>query len=182
MASQRITIAKLAGVSGDIALEQLTALSAARNIDDPNLWSPEQWLDRERQLVDEFADRLRLHGIELPVCYFVEWVDMWSMGDLFPRWLTPPRSPRPIGVHGNRFEVFAYGLPDGGRLADYLAAAGPQQFPETDYFVTRLQEAVRAWEQLVPRSTLVVLRHVVGGLVLDEEVTASLQIRPEWLS
>src|SRR5262245_29137739 len=100
----------------------------------------------------------------------------------FSRWLTPPNCPTPIGVHANRFGIFAYGLPDGGRLADYLAAAGPQQFAETDWFVARLQEAVSAWEHLVARATLVLLRHVVGGSALDEEVTASLQPRPQWLS
>jgi len=182
VASQRITIAKLAGLSGDIAFQRLSAWSSARIADDPNLWSPEQWPDHTRQEADDFAERVRANGLALPICYFVEWTDMWSMGDLLPRWLTPPNCPRPIGVHANRFEVFAYGLPDEGRLAGYLAAAGPQQFPETDWFVARLQEAVSAWEKLVPRATLVVLRYVVSGSALDEEVAASLKTRPQWLS
>jgi hypothetical protein len=107
---------------------------------------------------------------------------MWSMADEFPRWLSPPNCSRPIGVHANRFEIFAYGLPDGGRLANYLAGAGSQQFPETDCFVVNLQDAVSAWEKLVPRATLVVLRHVVGGSALDDEVTASLNTPAPWLS
>ncbi len=107
---------------------------------------------------------------------------MWSMGDLFSRWLTPPNSPRPVGVHANRFEIFAYVLPDGGRLGDYLAAAGPQQFAETDWFVARLREAVSAWEKLAARATLVVLRNVLSGLALDDEVTASLNAPAPWLS
>jgi hypothetical protein len=182
VASQRITIAKIGGVSGDIALERFSAWSAARSADDPKLWSPEQWPDHIRRDADDFAERLRSHGFALPVCHFVEWADMWSTGDLFSRWLTPPNCTRPIGVHANRFELFAYGLPDGGRLAGYLAAAGLQQFSETDWFVTRLQEAVSAWEELVPRATLVVIRYVVGGSALDEEATASLRTRARWLS
>jgi len=180
--SQRITIAKLAGLSGDIALKRLSAWSSARNVANPNLWSPEQWPSQFRQEADEFAEQVREHGFALPICHFVEWADMWSMGDLFPRWLTPPNCSRPIGVHANRFEIFAYSLPDEGRLARYLAAAGPQQFAETDWFVVRLQEAVSAWEKLVPRATLVVLRYIVSGCALDEEVAASLQTSPEWLS
>jgi hypothetical protein len=86
-----------------------------------------------------------------------------------------------MGVHADRFEIFAYSLPDGGRLADYLSAAGPQQFAETDLFIARLQEAVSAWDKLVPRATLVVLRYVVDASALDEEVTARLQVRPSWL-
>src|SRR5262245_37484446 len=149
VASQRITIAKLGGVSGDIALERLSAWSAARNVTEPNVWSSEQWPDHIRQEADDFAERLRANVCDFPVCYFVEWADMWSMGDLFTRWLTPPNCPRPIEVHANRYDLFAYRLPDGGRLADYLAAAGPQQFTETDWFIARLLEAVSAWDKLV---------------------------------
>jgi hypothetical protein len=45
-----------------------------------------------------------------------------------------------------------------------------------------LQEAVCAWEKLVPSATLVVLRKVVDGSALDEEVAASLKTRAPWLS
>jgi hypothetical protein len=182
LASQRITIAKLAGVSGDIALQRLGDWSSARNVANPNLWSPEQWPAHVRAEADDFAERLRANGFALPVCHFVEWADMWSMGDLFSRWLTPPDCPRPMGVHADRFEIFGYALPDGGRLADYLAAAGPQQFTETDWFIARLLEVVSAWDKLVGNATLLVLRSVVGGTALDEEVTASLQTRAQWLS
>jgi hypothetical protein len=182
LASQRITIAKLAGVSGDIAVRKLGSWSAARKLDDANLWSPEQWPTDVRKEADDFADRLRANGFALPVCHFVEWADMWSMGDLFSHWLTPPDCPRPLGVHADRFEIFAYALPDGGRLADYLSAAGPQQVTETDWFIARLLEAVSAWDKFVVNATLVVLRSVVGGSALDEEVTASLQTRAQWLS
>lgn len=182
MASQRITIAKLAGLSGEIALKRLSAWSSARNAVNPNLWSPEQWPGEVRQEADEFADQVREHGYALPVCHFVEWADMWSMGDQFPRWMTPPNCSRPIGVHANRFEVFAYSLPDDGRLAKYLATAGPQQFTETDWFIARLLEAVSAWEKLLPSATLVVLRKVIDASALDEEVMASLKKMPEWLS
>lgn len=181
MASQRITVAKLAGLTGDIALQRLSRWSSARKTNDPNCWSPEQWPDHMRREANDFADRLRAHGFALPVCHFVEWSDLWSMGDLFPRWLTPPNCPAPIAVHTSRFEIFAYGLPDEGRLVSYLAAAGPQQFPEAEWYVTRLHEAALAWEKLVPRATLVVLRYVVNGLALDEEVALSLSSTAPWL-
>ena len=182
MASQRITIAKLAGVSGEIVFERIAAWSAARNADDPSLWSPEQWPEHARHEADDFADRLRAKGFDLPVCYFVEWADMWSLGDVFTRWLTPPDCPGPIGVHANRIEIFAYCLPDGGRLTKYLADAGPQPSPESDWFVAHLQEAVIAWETLVESATLVVLRNVTGPTASDEEIAAPLQVRPPWLS
>lgn len=104
------------------------------------------------------------------------------MGDLFARWLTPPDCPGPLGIHADRFEVFAYGLPDGGRLAGRLAAAGPQQWAEAEWYLRRLREAVEARQNLVERAALVVLRHVVNASALDGEVAASLRTCPAWLS
>jgi hypothetical protein len=179
LATQRITIVKLGGVSAEIVLQRLSEWSAARRIDNPNLWSPEQWPEQLRKKADDFAERLRTHGFALPVIHFVEWADMWSMGDLFVRWLTPPDCPGPICMHANRCEIFAYSLPDGGRLAEYLASAGPQQWTETDWFVSRLREAVEAWQKRVERAALVVLRYVVDASARDEEVTMNLRIRPE---
>ena len=175
LASQRITIAKLAGVSGEIALQRFGTWSSARNAANPNLWSPEQWPAPMRNEADDFAERLRANGLALPVCHFVEWASLWSMGDLFSRWLTPPNCAEPLAVHGDRFEIFVYALPDGGRLAEYLSAAGPQQFTETDWFIARLLEAVTAWDKMVANATLVVMRSVVSGSALDEEVTACLR-------
>src|SRR5204863_9187536 len=93
---------------------------------------PEQWPAPVRKEADEFAERLRANGLALPVCHFVEWADIRSMGDLFSRWLTPPNGPKPLAVFADQFEIYAYALPDGASLADYLCAAGPQQFTETD--------------------------------------------------
>ena len=104
------------------------------------------------------------------------------MGDVFHRWLQPPGGSPPLVVHADRFEVFGYGLPDGGRLRRHLNAAGLQQFAEYDRFVGRLRESVEAWQQLAERAALIVLREVVGGLVTDGELRASLSVVPDWLS
>jgi hypothetical protein len=182
LASQRITVAKLGGVGADIVLERFRNWSEVRKVVHPHLWSPEQWPEDARRKADDFAERLRTHGFAPPVVYFVEWSDLWSMGDLFEHWLTPADGPMPHGIHANRYELFAYGLPDGGRLARYLASAGPQQWSETDWFIGRLRDAVEAWQALVDRAAIVVLRQVVDGSALDEEVKASLRSPPAWLS
>jgi hypothetical protein len=182
LASQWITVAKVGGISADIVLGRLREWSAARQTEDPNEWSAEQWPQSVRQQADDFADRLRAHGFAPPVVNFVEWADIWSMGNLFDRWFTPSDGPPPLAVYANRFTIFAYSLPDGGCLFQHLAAAGPQQFDETDWFIGRLREAVEAWDKLVERAVIVVLRQVVQASVLDEEVTASLKSVADWLS
>jgi hypothetical protein len=181
LATQRITIAKIGGAAADVVELRLREWSAARQATDPDEWSPEQWPQDLRRQADSLADQLRAHALALPVVYFIEWADLWSMGDLYCRWLTPPSVPDPFYIHANRFEIYGYGLPDGGCLADYLANAGPRQWEESDWYVSKLFEAVGAWQSLVDRAVLIVMREVVGGLTTDEELVASLDHVPDWL-
>ena len=60
-----------------------------------------------------------------PVVYFVEWVDMWSMGDLFHHWLTLPDGPKAMVVYTDTYEIFAYGLPDEDKLRAVLSGSRP---------------------------------------------------------
>jgi hypothetical protein len=180
--AQRITVAKVGGLAADVLARRLREWSAARLTSDPNEWSSDQWPGPVRHAADRFADHLRAHAPAPPVGYWVEWVDLWSMGDTCARWLTPPDGPMPLVVYADRVQLYAYSLPDAGRLAQHLAEAGPQQFPESDWLVGRLREAIGAWEGLVARSVLVLLRQVVGEAVTDEQLLASLEHVPEWLS
>jgi hypothetical protein len=180
LATQRITIAKIGGEAADVVWLRLRAWFDARGSDSVTEWSSDQWPPEVRTQVDAFAERMRANSLSLPMLYFVEWLDQWSMGDLFDRWLLPSEGP-PLQIHADRFEVYGYALPDGGRLAGLLKRAGPQQIDEYDYFVTRLREAVGAWQALTERATIIVLREPVGGLVTDEELQASLSLVPKWL-
>ncbi len=181
MASQRITIAKVGGVAADVLGGRLRRWAAAREAVGADEWSSEQWPSSIRVEVDDFAGQLRVRGCFLPVVHFVEWSDLWSMGDLFFRWLTPPGGSPLLIAYGDRFEVYGYALPDGSRLQRALTV-GPQQFPEYDQFVVRLREAAEVWEGLLEQAIIVVLREIVGGLVTDEELLGSMSVVPDWIS
>jgi hypothetical protein len=182
VATQRITVAKVGGTAADVVILRLSEWAFARQTDDSSEWSSEQWPLSVRSRADAFADRLRSHALSLPMIYFAEWADLWSMGDQFSRMLTPPGGPPPLIIHADRFQIYGYGLPDGGRLLEYLASVGPQQFTEYDWFVRQLREAVMAWQELVEQAAIVALREVVGGLVTDDELSDSMSLLPDWLS
>jgi hypothetical protein len=181
MATQRVTIAKIGGVAAEVALRQMREWADARQSTEPHEWSSDQWPSNIRVQVDAFADRLRANSLSPPMLYFVEWSDLWSMGDLFHKWLSPPGGPSPLFICADRFEVYGYALPDDGRLGRHLTTTGPQQFDEYDQFVGRLREAVEAWQELAEPVALIVIREVVGGLITDEELKASLSVVPKWL-
>jgi hypothetical protein len=180
LASQRVTIAKIAGVAADVLGLRLRRWAAARTVAGPDVWESDQWPSSVRAEVDDFADQLRVHGCSPPVVHFIEWSDLWSMGDVFTKWLALSGGSPPFIVYGDRFEVLGYVMPDGGLLPQFLSV-GPQQCPEYDQFLVRLREAAAAWNGLVDRAILIVFREVVGGLVTDEELMASMSVVPDWI-
>jgi hypothetical protein len=182
MATQVISVVKVAGSAGTWAWGRLQDWAAARQANGAGTWAAEQWPPEVRQEADRLADRLRSHARVPPVVHFVEWVDSWSMGDSVARWLTPERGPAAVRVYGDRHELFGYALPDGGVLVQHLAGDGPHQHPEEDWLVRRLREAAESWDGLYDRAALVVLRRVTAPSVTDEELAASLKAVPTWLS
>lgn len=181
MASQVITVVKVAGAAGDWVWARLGEWAATRRAADPRVWQAEDWPTEVRQEVEQLVDRLRAHRAEPPVVHFVEWADLWSMGDTLARWLTPSSGAEPLRVWGDRYELYAYLLPDDGALARHLDGAGPQQHPEYDWLVQRLREAVRSWGGLYDRAVLLAVRSILGASVTDEELTDSLRTVPTWL-
>jgi hypothetical protein len=184
VATQRFTIAKIAGRSASALRERFMEWSAARKVRDPDSWSPEQWPDDCRRAVDSFAAALRSEGHKLPVIFFNEHVDMWLMGDFFRDCL--PAGVGTCQVCGDQFELACYSLPDEGRLAgvlkDSLKRKNARKHPqEEQWFRVRLLEAVRAWELLHEEALLVTLRQVLDATVTDAEVLQSLLRTPPWV-
>lgn len=182
MATQRITLIKVGGCSADYIEQKLQSWVAARTADKIDDWSPEQLPLDIRQQADDLADRLIANSSLPPVIHFVSWIDQWSMGDLVPGWLTSPDGSPLLFLQTDRYEIYGYPLPDEKQLIRSLKRVGDQQWDEIDCYRRRLKEAVVAWQKIIDRSIIVVLREVLGATVLDEEVVESLSQLPEWLS
>ena len=188
MASQHITIAKIGGVSGEAVMSRFRDWADARTLDDPYEWRPDQWPLVVRGEMEEFALGLRANAHLPPVVYFNEYVDMWSMGNLFSRWFPEDDEYRPIEVHADRFELCCYSLPDDGKLAEHLKSTlrrkriRERQPQEDRWFVVNLLEAALAWGVVVDNAAIVLLREVFDGCVLDDEIEESLAAIPEWIA
>src|SRR5207302_10893275 len=102
-----------------------------RQAEQDNEWSSRQWPAEVRREADRLADLLRSHAGVPPVVHFVEWADLWSMGDLIAQCLSAGNGAGAVRVYGERYEMSAHLLPDKGVLARHLANAGPRQHPET---------------------------------------------------
>jgi len=181
VATQLISVLKVAGSAGDFVWQRLHGWAAKRQGEGGGEWSSRQWAPEVCQEADRLADLLRSHSATPPIIHFVEWVDTWTMSDMIARWFIPGRGSDAVQVYGERYELFGYFLPDEGALARHLAEAGPHQHPETEWLVSRLQEALVSWDRLTDRAVLLVLRRVTGPTVTDEEILESSQGVPDWL-
>lgn len=152
MARQRITVATIAGETGRIAAALFHKWHSTQ---------ADEGQDVVRRGVDRFAEQLRIRGGVLPIVYYCEWFDYWSMGDLTQ-----------LGkvVEGQQFSASC------GSRKEVMAWAEQcvDQYPEQQWLAMRLREASAAWQLLAEPATIVILRQVLGPSYTDEEVTASL--------
>jgi hypothetical protein len=169
MATQRLLLVKIVGESGRVVADRCRAWQRHQqdNPDDPEL---------ARQ-VGRFADTLDEHRAELPVVYFVEWLDRWLGGiDYSDRFTT--RGGVTPNCAGRFTDVYCIDRP-----TELLTLpADGWQHDEQAWLASRLREAAAAWGSLVPGGTLVLLRQATDVSTDDEEITAAMSSVPDWLT
>lgn len=165
MASQRVTLIKVGGVAARIVASKFRQWQADLNHG--------QLAEEARLAIDAYVEVLRVNAHAPPVVYFAEWIHLWSMGDLLPGL----GDARAVTLAGNRFEVCCH-QPPVQFQATTIAGAMSQ---ESRWLKQRLAEAEDAWGSLVSESVVIIVREPLGGLVSDEEISASLKTVPNWL-
>jgi hypothetical protein len=160
MATQIVTILKIAGVSGERVFEKVRQFEAERQpCCDPNcLIATEHWSADCRCRIDTFAEKLRKNRASLPVVFSLEYLDPWSPGPT-PLWRLPTWETNAVRALGDNYWLECYWLPDEGRL----------------------EEACMAWETLVDAAALVWMGQTVAASVDDSEIKAAMLGIPEWL-
>jgi hypothetical protein len=157
MATQRITVATIAGAAG-VAVADLFC----------------QWIVASGQgkanqpTLEQFCEGLRSNGHMLPVLFFVEWIDHWLMGD---------EVPGPGTVSGQRFEACCLTSSEAKQWAQQIG----NQFPEKEWLKSRLRIAASTWHPSESEAVVVILREVLGPSVSAEDVEGTMDKVPEWL-
>jgi hypothetical protein len=106
--------------------------------------------------------------MSLPVVYFCEWVDHWLMGD---------QVSRPNAISGQVYQVTCLSPDEARGWADNCG----DQYAEQGWLAARLREAAEGWGTITDEYIVVLVREVLGGSTLDEEVMESLRRVPAWL-
>jgi hypothetical protein len=188
MATQIVTILKIAGVSGERVFEKVRQFEAERQpCCDPNcLIATEHWSADCRCRIDTFAEKLRKNRASLPVVFSLEYLDPWSPGPT-PLWRLPTWETNAVRALGDNYWLECYWLPDEGRLlADLKKATRSKSIrerkpQENTWACVFLEEACMAWETLVDAAALVWMGQTVAASVDDSEIKAAMLGIPEWL-
>jgi hypothetical protein len=150
---QRLTVVTVAGNSAVAIIERFNQL---RSVPDA-------------ELLDQLCETVRNECVSLPIIYFTEWLDRWSMGNLVPG---------PGAVEGGRFQATTLAPGEALAWADQCG----RQHQEQEWFAARLREAATAWEGMAEQYVVIVVREVIGGSTTDGELRDSFSRVPAWLS
>ncbi len=160
MASQRVLIVTIGGPTAERLWEHLE-----RGVETPH--------GREKE--EHLLEWIIRHGETPPILYRSEHVDLWSMGDVFAGAVEKLTGGPPLTWNFAPREVFAGWLPAAPRLNLPRNAS-----VETRWLHARLKEAAASWDGFAKRRLLLLIRTVLGGLWMDEEVTAAVEEMPAW--
>ena len=152
MATQRMIVATLIGAAAAVVAKLFA-----------------DWRSRpDPTAVDQLCVSLRDHYLSLPVVYFSEWADRWSMGDSLSGDV----------VEGRRYHAACLSP----KQAEECAARCGQQFFEQGWLAARLHEAAIDCASVAEQGVVVLLREVIGPTTIDEEIRRSLSVIPVWLA
>ncbi|MCE5279245.1 MAG: hypothetical protein ABFD92_10565 [Planctomycetaceae bacterium] len=179
MARQWVTISVIGGRTGqEIARRFERWITVAKPIpkakqDDPRALP---WKGQQQRQMDDLAERLERVGNEPPVLFYCKYSDMWG-----PQLKLPLTSRKILHVWNRTHELWCYPLPDGRRLERALCKALRSRRvargcleQELRWYYRLLYEAVDAWSEIYDYATLVLIRHITGGFVSDDDVRQSL--------
>jgi len=185
MALQRVIMAKIAGSAGNRVVRTVGRWQSESQVSNGGRPGRNVLAGGARVELDSFVEEVSAHRYELPVVFFVEYVDAWSMWDLVERYVDG--AGRVCKASSPTYEIACYSLPDGGKLASVLTRALSHRSvearaPQEDrWFVGNALEAVYAWGTVAEQAALLCIREIRGPSWLDDQVRASLQTVPEWV-
>ena len=177
MASQRITVAKIGGVTAEGVARRFEGWTRCR-FGSADERSSEHWPAEIRREAERLVASLRTNRDKPPILFFSEHVDLWSMADDIMQSFDPARPP--LQIETDRYDLCCYELPDNGILANNLKGRTVHT-QEMKWLTTHLSQALQAWDNYTTLAVIILIREVIGGLVTDDECEAALHSPAEWL-
>jgi len=175
MASQRVLLVAIGGDLATAVWRDICRWNDARTTEADDEWAPGDWPCGIRDEVDRFVSKMYRCAFTPPVLYRADYVDVWSMGDVFETALFKKHRDYSRRLYTNDHEIIATWV----RHSEHIIP--DQEAPdETRWLYHRVNEAMDAWHEFAERRLLVLVRSVIGGLWSEDEVNRALVGVPEW--
>jgi hypothetical protein len=177
MASQLITVFVHGGLNAQNILQRTAVWSAEAVYDATQECNT--WPESSQIAADQFISQLLQSATDQATLYYSQWLDYWSMGDVF-QYLTPHHEIPQFTIDTKRYELYQVRLPD-AELKQAIHKELPRHAtPETRRFVWQIQQALESWEHLCPTAVLLVIRQITGGMLDDTEIQSALSQGSTW--
>lgn len=175
MATQKILILTLAGLTADQLWEKLRGWAAARVPTAPDEMSSADWPPEVRAQMDQAVEVLKARAFLSPVFYRSEQLDTWSTGDVLTQamcyFVPEADSLRLFG----KYEIYATWFDSSQKLK-----VSRNEVYETQMLYQRLRDAIFAGAFARPRRLILLIRDVFAETQTDEEMYLGLETLPDW--
>jgi hypothetical protein len=175
-----VSFFKLVGPAAADAARRFERFSDVRRSRDPLAYSYAEWHPSTRRAIAAWWQRLEEHRWGMPVAYYAQHIDLWSMGGQIKDQVLPGCGPQLMHDSG---EIWLYPLPDRGRLVRRNKASSVRSAfaDETRWFAARLIEAAKAYDNMWRESVLLIHRRRIGSSPTDDELKRDAAVVPAWL-
>lgn len=175
MATQRILLLTVGGLLADAVWQEVCRLSDARQSEDDNEWSSDDWPVGTQRDIDAFTEKIAASCFTLPILYRSEHVDCWSMGDVYELALVKKHPDCTRRLFTANHQVIATWVHfSEGIIPDHDAPT------ETLWLYARINEAINAWGEFVENRLVILVRSPIGGLWTNDDVIDALRTIPLW--
>ena len=182
---QRVTIVKLggeAGKAGKAVSDMFARWDPQGVVEKDSLGERTVWPESCQKEMDRLVSVLFQHALDLPTMYFCQYADAWSLGSFVQCHVGGWPGLIEVGSAKHSLALVPVAAEEKTLKARLTKALRKRKMTQEDrWFLVNLREAVDAWSPLCVDSAIIVVRELLGGSWLNEEVEASAKVLPEWL-
>jgi hypothetical protein len=171
-----LTIIGKASQEVEAACRDLLGRRVARS---PNGYGSDDWSAQDHHDIESFCVRLIGAAYELPVLYYAQYIDAWSVADSRYRLVDWPDGQR-LQVYGSGYGLVFYPSQHRESFLSQIKKRRQtkvyRQQTEDRWYLDHLSEAIQAAGWLPTPFLVISISRCLGGSRYDEEIKAALDL------
>jgi hypothetical protein len=173
MSTSIIHVLKLIGPSAIEIADKLDRLQRRRKVISTAGFKDFDWGPASQQAIEQLCERLIKTRYELPIAYYAQYVDSWSVAGSQMMWLRSERRRYRDRIWTNDWSLWYHRLPDQGwlkrRVSSVRRKSGHRSNDEMRWHVERVAEAAEYAEPFNRPALVLSMANSIGGSRHDDE-------------